>query len=150
LNGNHITEKSVKERMGYCFLEHTADVKFQADGKTLDEVFESAAEAMFASIIEIEKVVPIETREITAKAENLEDLLHDWLAELLFLFETDGLVFSKFKAHVDEKKMEAHGSANGETLQGKHGLHGHIKAITYHELKVEKKDGWKATVILDV
>lgn len=136
--------------MGYTFLEHTADVKFEADGKTLDEVFESAAEAMFASIIEIGKVKQTETREIKANAENLEDLLHDWLAELLFLFETDGLVFSEFKASVDEKKMEAAGFAIGETLQEKHGLHGHIKAITYHELKVEKKDGWKATVILDV
>ncbi len=136
--------------MAYKFLEHTADVKFEATGRTLGGVFESSAKALFATIVNLDKVEATEEREIRVSAENIEDLLHDWLAELLFLFETEGLVFSEFKANVDDKKLEAAGTAKGERLKGEHALHGDVKAITYHELKVEKKDGYKATVILDV
>ena len=40
----------------YEYLEHTADVKFLAYGKTLEEVFENAALAMFNVMIDTGKI----------------------------------------------------------------------------------------------
>jgi SHS2 domain-containing protein len=71
----------------YEYMEHTADVKFLAYGKTLEEVFENAALAMFNVIIDTDKVSGETTREVFLKSPDLEFLLVDWLSELLYLFE---------------------------------------------------------------
>ncbi len=81
----------------YEYLEHTADIKFLAYGKTLEEVFENAALAMFNVMIDTGKVSGETAKEIFLKSPDLESLLVDWLSELLYLFEVDEIVFRKFQ-----------------------------------------------------
>ena len=85
------------QRKKYEYLEHTADIKFQAYGDTLEEVFENAALAMFNVIIDTEKVSGETEREVLLTSPDLESLLVDWLSELLYLFEVDEVVFWKFQ-----------------------------------------------------
>jgi SHS2 domain-containing protein len=42
----------------FKFFEHTADVEFEAYGKTLEEAFENAALAMFSVMTDTIKVKP--------------------------------------------------------------------------------------------
>ena len=92
----------------YEYLEHTADVKFLAYGKTLEEVFENAALAMFNVMVDtgevLGEVLGEVARDVFLKSPDLESLLVDWLSELLYLFEVDEIVFSKF--HVDKIRKE--------------------------------------------
>ena len=83
----------------YEYLEHTADVKFLAYGKTLEEVFENAALAMFNVMIDTGKISGGLIKNVYLKSPDLESLIVDWLSEHLYIFEVDEIVFSKF--HVD-------------------------------------------------
>ena len=79
-----------------------------------------------------------------------EYLLFDWLKELLSRFDADHLVFGRFAASVRPDGLT--GTAWGEPFDPtRHVLDHEVKAITYHELKVEQvEDGWLAEVVVDI
>ncbi len=138
--------------MDFKYLEHTADAEFVSYGRTPDEAFVNAARAMFGLVVEPSKVRPTESREISLTAGSLEDLLFDWLSELLYLSEVDRLVFSKFEVKITkngECRLEA--KAHGEQVSPRHEVFLHIKAVTYHDLRVEKRNNvYEAQVLLDI
>ena len=75
----------------------------------------------------------------------------DWLGELLYLHEVDHLLFKEFRVEsVGEKGLKA--VVKGEPFQeGVHVIKTEIKAVTYHQIQVKKRDGgWKAQVIFDL
>jgi len=139
----------------YEYLEHTADVKFLAYGKTLKEVFENAALAMFNVMIDIGKISEDVEKNIFLKSQDLESLIVDWLSEHLYIFEVDQIIFSKF--YVDRIREEngeysITSRASGEKYYpNSHPFETEIKAVTYYQLKIERiEDGWRAQVVLDI
>ncbi len=134
--------------MRYEEIEHTADVGIRAHGKTASAIFEAAAEGMFSLIADPAKVEPKGELEIRLQAEDLPKLLVAWLSELLFLHETQHLLFSKFEVHVRGNALRA--LAWGETIdKRRHELKLAVKAVTYHRLSVDVAQG-VAEVIFDV
>ena len=69
---------------------------------------------------------------------------------LLYHFDAEHLLFSRFEVKVGEDGLE--GAAWGEPMDpARHELNHEVKAITYHGLKVEQTaDGWLAEVIVDI
>ncbi|MCX8198002.1 MAG: archease [Candidatus Micrarchaeota archaeon] len=131
--------------MEYRFIEHTADLMFEAYGKDYPEALENAAKALF-SVIGSAKAS--EKAEITVSAHSLEELTVQILADLLAYSDIHEMVFSKFKvAEFDEKENRATIFAWGEKRRPKDS----VKAVTYHELLVKKDSkGWVIRVLLDV
>ena len=126
--------------MDFKYLEHTADAEFVAYGRTMEEAFVNAARAMFGLVVDPSMVRPAEVREITLTAGSLEDLLFDWLSELLYLSEVDRLVFSKFEVKITKNgEYWLNAKACGETVSPRHEIFLHIKAVTYHDLTGGKK-----------
>ena len=138
--------------MSYKFLEDIAiaDIAFEASGKDLNELFESAATALESSMANIKKVKPKIRKEINLSKETVEELLFDFLNELVYLKDAESLLFSKFSVKLKGKKL--HAEVLGDKIDSKtQELDNDVKAVTLHGFKVEKtKDGWKTTVILDV
>ena len=127
----------------------TSDVMFEAYGKTLKEVFENAAEALFSVICQKEKVEPKIARDIEMEAESVEELMFDWLQELIARVDIEEMFFSKFEVfEVSETSLKARiwGSEArpelGETV---------VKAVTYYGYKFEKTEkGYKVRAALDI
>ncbi len=139
-------------RKKFEFLEHTADLKFIAYGETLASCFENSALAMFSAIVDLDSII-IEEHDIDLEAEELEILLHDWLSELLFLFTTEEFLPKKFNVSIKKNKnYELHAIVSGEKFDNKkHRIKAEVKAVTYHEMVVEKKgDMWTAQVVCDI
>ncbi|MCD6371370.1 MAG: archease [Candidatus Aenigmarchaeota archaeon] len=130
----------------------TADVAFEAYGKTLEELFENSALAMFEVMVNTSKVECKEKKKIKIEALDLESLLFDWLNELLVYYGSENLVFSKFEVKIDKEKFKLQAYACGEKTDPiKHEVKTEVKAATYHRMKVWKEDDiWKARVILDI
>jgi len=80
----------------YEIIEHTADIGIKAFGKTLSETFENAAKGMFDIITDKSEIESTGQYEIKLDAPELEQLLVDWLSELLFLNASQNLVFGFF------------------------------------------------------
>jgi SHS2 domain-containing protein len=134
--------------MRYKLLEHTADAMVEAYGETLDERFANAAYAMFDQITDVTKIEALGELKIVLKAENREQLLVDFLQELLFVHDTDDLVFGEFEVRTDGKTLEA--LVKGEAFdEKKHPKRSIVKGITYHRLEFDDEEG-NVTVLFDV
>lgn len=132
-------------------LEHTADAGIIARGHDLAELFENAAEGLFASMAEIQGVEERDEREIEVEARDTEGLLVRWLTELLYYVDVEDLLFRRF--HVEEiDETHVRVRAFGERIdRERHELHFGVKAITRHMLEVRKTDeGYEATVLFDI
>ncbi len=140
--------------MPFKFIEDVAiaDVAFQATGKNLNELFESAAKAVIASMANPKTVKAKIKKTIKKKAKNIELLLFELLEEIIYLKDKDAMVFSEIKVKVDEKKMTVTAILHGDKIKPtEQELHQDVKAVTMHYYTIEKKKGtWKASVVLDI
>ena len=137
--------------MDYEILDHTADVCIRVFGKSLDELFENAARAMMELITDREKINPSQEIEIEVRGETKEELLVHWLQEILFLHEVKKMVFKDFRLNLISE-THAKGKVIGEKIDiDKHELSFDIKAVTYHNLKIEPiNDKLKVDIVFDV
>ena len=135
----------------YDIIEHTADVAIKAYGKNLSEAFENAAKAMFDIITDKSEIESIGQYKINLEAPDLEQLLVDWLSELLFLNTSQNLVFGFFKVEIDEKNKRLSANVFGEKYNiSKHKIGVEIKAVTYHILEVRNKRPYHVQVLFDI
>lgn len=135
----------------YELVDHTADVGIKAYGKTLSEAFENAAKGMFDIITDKSEIENIGQYDIELETDNLEQLLVDWLSELLFLNTANNIVFGFFKVELDEKKNKLSAKVFGEKFDlSKHKVGSEIKAVTYHILEVNKKKPYYVQVLFDI
>jgi SHS2 domain-containing protein len=135
----------------YELFEHTADLGLRATASDLNALFEEAAKALTSAIVEDPAAIRPETETtIEVAGTDREYLLFDWLKELLYRFDAEHVVFSRFEVKVGHDGLT--GKAWGEPLDpARHVLSHEVKAITYHELKVEPTaNGWLAEVIVDI
>ncbi|MGB9842678.1 MAG: archease [Candidatus Bathyarchaeales archaeon] len=125
------------------FLEHTADVYIAAYGSTMEEAYENAALAMFEVMTDTEKVAPAIEETVEVEAEDEYALLYSWLETLLVKFETQGMLYSKFKiAGIEETSVgfKIKATVWGEKFQQeKHPQKVAVKAVTYHRMMVIKE-----------
>ena len=131
-----------------------ADVAFEAEGKDINELFEQCAMATEESMVDMKGVKQKISKNIKLEADALDRLLIDWLNEVIFYKDAEGLLFSHFQVVVKkigtDWKLTA--TAKGEKRDPKkHELRADVKAATWHmfELK-ETKDGWKARIVEDI
>ena len=135
----------------YEMFEHTADLGLRVSAPDLDTLFAEAGQALFSAIVEeLATVQALQPVSVDLAGTELAYLLFDWLNELLFQYESEHVLLSRFDVHVSESGLQ--GTVWGEPLDpGRHELQHEVKAITYHQLRVERTpDGWLAEVIVDI
>lgn len=133
--------------MKYKFLPHTADIKFKAFGKTLNQAFENAALAVTEHLAKEQKIKPTKTKTIKLEGYDQKSLLYNFLEEIVYLLDAENFLTSKVKVTIKENKIEAvfHGdkASNYEV--------NHIKAATYAEMQIKKsKKGFEVRAVMDV
>ncbi len=139
--------------MPYRFLENIAiaDIAFEAEAKTLEGLFAECGKAMAETMADTAKIHLREKKEISAEGKTSEELLYNFLSELVYVKDVDSLIFRKFEVKISDGKVAA--KCLGDSLEkiGAGNLRNDIKAITMHLFKIEKKkDAWKATVVVDI
>ncbi len=135
----------------FRILEHTADVGFEAFGTTREEVFANAARALVDLIVELDTIEPREEVRIQVNGPDPESVLVNWLSEILFLYDAEGWIFREFEVQsLQDNSLSA--LARGEKFEpSRHQAKALVKAITYHQLKLEKTpQGWRAQVYVDI
>jgi SHS2 domain-containing protein len=135
--------------MKYKFIDHTADIKFQAQGKSLEEAFRNAALAMQEVMTRSTKIKPIIKKKISVSGKDKESLLYNFLEEFLFLLDSEGFILSKVdKIKIQDDTLEA--EVSGDQVS-KYKISNDVKAVTYNSMFVrEDKGKFIAQVVLDV
>lgn len=135
----------------YELLEHTADMGFRVRGSTLEELFVRAAEALVAIAVDASRAEARERRRVECSGATLEELVVNWLNEVLWLLDGTRFVPVRF-----EDVSVAGGAAKGAVWGEARGDERHpprivVKAATYHQLVIRAHNGgWEAEVFLDI
>jgi SHS2 domain-containing protein len=129
-------------------IEHTADWALRIRGRDLRELLINAARGMSSLLVSDPAIIPSEVEErFDIEAYDAESLLVNWLSELAYWTEIEGIVFREFELHhVTPMHLQA-------IVRGGHvsNLEKHIKAVTYHNLEIVETDvGLETTVVFDV
>ena len=132
------------------FIEHTADAGVRVQASTLEDLFETAGLAFTELVTRVDSVDRRVERQFSLEEDDIETLLVSWLQELLYLLDTEDLVFARFQVKLQDLSLKA--TAWGDVFDPKiHTIRTEIKAITYHQLEVVESDqGWQAQVIFDI
>jgi len=148
---NSLGMKNTTMNDGYRILEHPSDIGIEAYGQSLKEVFEYAALGLVSIIVDPASIDPVEQRYVTLKGSDPENLLVRWLSEILYFY--DGQDFLPSDIVIERlTKTELKAVVMGEPVdERKHSFKMDVKAITYHQLKVEEgKEGCLVRVFLDI
>ena len=131
---------------GYREIEHTADWELEVWGPDIATLLVQAARGMYGLMgVDLVSGERIERR-LELEADDPEDLLVDFLGELLFLLESEGIAFDELGLKVDGRRLWARLEGGPVAARGKE-----IKAVTYHRLEVHRGDcGLQTRVVFDV
>lgn len=139
--------------MSYEILEHTADVKFRAEGENLENTFSESVKA-FGEIVGSDPKAGEYRHNIEVESESSEALLFDFLDKLIFLQDTEGVavcqaeelsIEEKENSYVLEAVIWVDSIDREDSFQD-------IKAPTYNEMKVDYEEGtgWIVEAVLDI
>jgi SHS2 domain-containing protein len=132
-------------------LEHPSDLGIESHGVTMGEAFRNAALGLMSVITGSSNIEPSEHHSISLQAHDRENLLVRWLTEILFLYDAEKFLTAdvKFKA-LSDTSLDA--TVFGQQYDAsKHELKLDVKAVTYHQLSIEKHDNeWTTRVFVDI
>ena len=125
--------------MPYEILEHTADLRFRVTGGTLAEAFAEAARAVAGTMAP--NCTPGNVvRRIELAADDTEELLADFLSDLLYLADAGSLAFCSFEVEIRGTRLSA--VCRGEEFdRKKHAGGEEIKGISYSGLSIKEEGG---------
>ncbi len=135
----------------FKIIDHTADVGVIAFGADVKQLFSNAALALFSLITDTESIAEKLQRDLKINSDGRDNLLVEWLNELIYLFDAEQTLFNRFEIEsLSHKQLKA--TCYGEKFDpSRHKIKTGVKAATYHMLKVDKNnDGYMAQVIFDV
>ena len=128
-------------------VDHTADWALRVWGATVPELFVNAARGMYHLVGAERRGGATVVRPLNLQALDLEALLVDWLAELLYRLQEHNEVFDTLQIEsltADRLQACVAGGPAGP-------LEKYIKAVTFHNLRiVHTEAGYEVTVVFDV
>ena len=137
--------------MPYELIDHTADIGIRATGADIKDLFETAARAMCEQIADTAKLEGGHSRQLLVDGIDREDLLINFLRELLSFWTIDNLLVKQIYINeIDNNHLTADITCD-TYIPKTHEILMDIKAVTYHGISVEPTgSGWEATIIFDV
>jgi SHS2 domain-containing protein len=134
----------------------TADAELRAWGPDLDEVFRAAGDAtMNVMVRDLDTIRPRQRREVSLGHEAADLLLLNFLEELVYYKDAEGLMLRPERVEVtggDDGGYALRASLAGEPLDPeRHEQGADVKAVTLHRFTLERtQEGWAAYAILDI
>ena len=135
----------------YRIVDHTADFGLEIFGRSASDLFEQAARALTDLLTDPAVLKEQRRRILDIEGSDWEDLLINWLRELLYLYNGEAqFVAGVAIISIEPTRLRAEVATEAYRM-GHHDIRNEIKAVTYHQLEVRTDDdGWRARVIFDV
>lgn len=135
--------------MKYKILSHTADLRLEVYGKTMEELFKNAAEALAQILLpnyeetnknyELKEIINIESDSINV-------LLVDFLNEILAKSDINKAIYKVLSLNLKNNLLEA--EIFGVKVEK---FDEYVKAVTHHEVDIKNEEGiFKTKLVLDI
>lgn len=137
----------------YRFFPHMADAKFQAFGQTLEESFVHAALAVASLMWDWKEIAKKIDVPVVAKGNDLEQLLVNFLEEILYLLDTRNFLLGgidRISLEKEKKDWVIRALFQGDVNVSGYEIFGDVKAITYNEMKIKNSAPFMVQVVADI
>jgi SHS2 domain-containing protein len=147
----HVWHHQSMAGRGFEILEHPADIGFRVHADTLPELFANAAMAMLSIAGDPAAATPLEQYRLAVESPDLDSLMVDWLSEVLYWYDGKRIAFRGFRVtRFEDTAIEAVGEGEPRDPE-RHRARLIVKAVTWHQLKIGRREGgWMAEVYLDI
>ena len=135
--------------MSFEELSHTADVRIRVKAPTLDLLFSDAFVALMQTLFGKNRSGGL-TRTLQIEAQDRESLLMDFLSDVLFVCEVEGLVFRHADVTIAGNSLNA--VMDGEPFdRTRHAEGTEVKGISYSGLSItQDTNGYMLDILFDV
>ena len=135
----------------YRTLNRSSDLAIKVFGTSQAELFANSAFALFDLLTDIEKVEVREHLPLVVEGVDRDDLMVNWMRELLYLFQGSGYVLKEFQVR-DVKETFVRAEVSGEKYDpDRHEIQREIRSVAYHQSRMEKTgDQWTAQIIFEL
>ncbi|MBI2090365.1 MAG: archease [Deltaproteobacteria bacterium] len=139
------------EQKKYRILSRSSDLLIKVFGGTQGELFANSAFALFDLITDTGKVEIRERLPLEVEGVNRDDLMVNWMRELLYLYQGSGYLLREFLVH-EARENYVRGEVCGEKFDpDRHEIQRDIRAVAYHQSRMDKTgDQWTAQVIFEL
>lgn len=129
-----------------------ADCAIEVVGRDVNDLFETVARAVAEIMVDPATMTVTVQREIELTASALDLLLFDWIAELIFLKDSEQLICTETAVTVTSPPWQLRARAAGGRIdRARTILRADVKAPTLYQFAVEEvANGWRARIVLDV
>jgi SHS2 domain-containing protein len=142
------------KRPRFKVIEDTtsADFVFEAYGLNANELFANCALGCFYAMTDPTTIDTVKSYELEIKGETIEELLYNYMAELIFIKDSEKVFLSQFDVAITSDNTALKAVVRGESIDyNKHVIKTDVKAVTYHDLHVRvDREGYSARMILDL
>ena len=142
--------KSPKSEKSWKLIDHTADIRLEVCGTDLQALFVNAAAALTEILGSGEAAPAEEDVEVDLESPGLDELMVDWLREILFYNQVRGWILAQSAIkELSDTALKARLSFVLRASEVQPEIE--IKAVTYHGLSVEKSHrGYCAKILFDI
>lgn len=139
------------QQKNYRILTRSSDLAIRVLGKSQAELFANSAFALFDLLTDVEKVQVNERLPLEVEGVDRDDLMVNWMRELLYLFQGSGYLLKEFNIR-DVKDTYVKAEVSGEKYDpDRHEIQREIRSVAYHQSRMEKTgDQWMAQVVFEI
>ena len=135
----------------YHILNHSSDLAIKVSGKSPSELFANSAFALFDLLTDLNKVQVIDQLPLEVEGVDRDDLMVNWMRELLYLFQGSGFLLKECQIR-DAKENFVRAEVRGEKFDpDRHEIQREIRSVFHHQCRMEKTgDQWTARIAFEV
>jgi SHS2 domain-containing protein len=139
------------EQKKYRTINRSSDLAVKIFGSSQAELFANSGFALFDIMTQIDKVEIKEHMTLEVEGGDRDDLMVNWMRELLYLYQGSGYLLKEFIVQ-EVKDTHIRGEVSGEKFDpDRHEIQREIRAVVSHQSRMEKTGNqWTAQVVLEL
>lgn len=135
----------------YRITNHQNELAVRITGNSQADLFVNSAVALFDVMADVEKVEVKERLPLEVEGDDRDELIVNWLRELLYLYQSGGYLLKEFKI-TEVKDTVVKAEVCGEkTDPDRHEIKQEIATVAEHKSRMKKTGNqWIAQVIFEL
>ena len=141
----------MSEQKKYRTVNRSSDLAVKIFGASQAELFANSGFALFDLLTPIDKVEVKEHMTLEVEGADRDDLMVNWMRELLYLYQGSGYLLKEFVVQ-EVKDNYIRGEVSGEKFDpDRHDIQREIRAVVSQQSRMEKTGNqWTAQVVLEL
>jgi SHS2 domain-containing protein len=141
----------MENRKNYRVTARQSELAVKVTGISQADLFANSALALFDVMTDVEKIDVKERLALEVEGTDRDDLLVNWMRELLYLYQGSGYLLKLFQIR-EVKDTVIKAEVGGEKIDpDRHEITQEIAAVAYHQSRMTKTGNlWTAQLIFGV